>query len=89
MIIKIVYGKQIHLFNGQISIAALKAHCDKVFKSIPTLYDFFYTDSDGDEITISTEHDAKMLECLDVQEARSVKKIHIRELDEEFELLES
>ena len=57
MIIKIVYGTQIHLYTGEQNISLIQRHCQQVFKHLPDFYDFFYVDDDGDRITLSSDYD--------------------------------
>lgn len=54
MLLKIAFGKEIHLYNGEISIGALKAFVGRSFKSVPCSFTFSYIDSDGDNIMVST-----------------------------------
>lgn len=57
MLLKLTYNQHIHLYKGELCLIKIKKHCSNVFKSIPSNFEFIYTDEDGDEITISTQSD--------------------------------
>ena len=77
MILKIAYGKQIHLYNGNRTLEDLQEHCSKVFNDLPLNYDFYYIDEDNDQITISCPDDLANLYLL--EKSKKIKKIFIRE----------
>ena len=54
MLLKIACGKEIHLYNGETTIKALKAFSRKTFRNIPDHFSFSYVDEEGDSIMIST-----------------------------------
>ena len=83
MIMKIAYGRQIHLYKGVLDLQCLKNHCQNVFKDLPKFYDFYYIDSDTDHITISSHHDLIALEHMD--EDKAIKKLYIQESEDDFE----
>lgn len=56
MIAKLVYGSEIHLFKGQLTLSTLREHCLAVFKALKFTnkkLEFSYLDEDGDKINVT------------------------------------
>jgi hypothetical protein len=62
MLLKIAFGKEIHLYNGEFSIEALKSFVRRTFKNLPCTFTLSYIDQDGDSIMVSTPEDIAMVE---------------------------
>ena len=84
MLIKVALDKEIHLFNGPVTMKALNTFAERSFKSLPAFFTFHYVDSEGDSIMVSTPEDIAMMEPVEGK----VMKIFIQENEEEkFEYL--
>lgn len=44
MLLKIALGKEIHLYNGQVTLKEVKAFVRKAFKQAPANFSFSYVD---------------------------------------------
>ena len=83
MIIKIVYGSQIHLYSGPHTLSAVQHHCQQVFKRLPDFYDFFYVDEDADSITLNSDPD--FIAFSEIYREKKIKKIFVREIEDALE----
>jgi hypothetical protein len=61
MIFKIVYGKEIHVLNKQVSYSELLAFVRSAFKKLPKNYTLSYVDTEGDNIAITSQSDIDIL----------------------------
>ena len=82
MLIKVTLNKEIHLYNGEVSIKSLASFAERTFKNIPNVFTFHYIDEEGDNIMVSSDEDIAMM----IPPSGKVMKIFIQE-DERYELL--
>jgi hypothetical protein len=50
--IKLKFGKEIHILKSEGGLSFLTSAAKKVFKQLPYSYHFVYRDEDDDEITV-------------------------------------
>ena len=62
MLVKVALDKEIHLYNGEVTMEALIAFARRSFKNTPAYFTFHYIDSEGDSIMLSTAEDITMME---------------------------
>lgn len=55
--IKLKFGKEIHIIKSDCSLTLLTTTAKKVFKELPHTYHFVYRDEDDDEITVDCQED--------------------------------
>ncbi len=82
MLFKVAFDKEIHIIKSQttMTLQDLKLQVPKVFKQHPERFYFTYLDEDGDEITLATEDDFKILLSAKLKSV----KIIIKEKSEDF-----
>lgn len=61
MLLKVRCNEETHLLNKKVNYYELKHFIHGVFKNYPSTYNLTYLDSEGDEITISNDHDLETL----------------------------
>ena len=61
MIFKIVYGKEIHVLNRQVSFDELMAFVRSAFKKLPQNFTLSYIDAEGDTIALTGSSDMDIL----------------------------
>jgi hypothetical protein len=55
--IKLKFGKEIHILKSEGGLSFLTSSAKKVFKQLPYSYHFVYRDEDDDEITVDCQED--------------------------------
>jgi hypothetical protein len=55
--IKVKFGKEIHILKNEGGISGLASAAKKVFKELPFRFHFVYRDEDDDEITVDCQED--------------------------------
>ncbi len=59
--LKINFGKEIHLLTKEANFADLIRFIRENFKNLPAEFEIIYKDSDGDNISISSDEDVQTL----------------------------
>jgi hypothetical protein len=82
MLFKVAYDKEIHIIkaNNLRNLEELRETIGQVFKQYPARFYLAYLDEDGDEITLATNNDLKILTGSGIKSV----KIFIKEKSEEF-----
>ena len=81
MILKVVFGSEIHLFNSNQTYNELRNSIQKSFKKLPDNWTLSYSDTENDQVSIGSEEDLKIFQASVISD--KPVKIFIYEVSEQ------